>query len=287
MGQLWNRPAGTALALMATALLSGCEATLKERTRLNIQDFIVSVTDANNTVQAVLVEGDAPDAASGPDASVRGIGVMINGGSSPQTVGGSANFTRIIVAIDGVENHYELTLPAGVSSQDILLGGSPNAFATRFNFKYAVGDAGEIGAYATQQMRFLRVGTGDIQISVAWSDTSDVDLHVIDPNGEEISFSDKTSSSGGTLDLDGNAACSKNSLPDGSSAFVSNENVVWPTGSAIAGQYRVVLDYWSACGSPSTDYVVTVQRTGTPPQVFIGTFVGSGAPSDTVTTFTY
>jgi hypothetical protein len=287
MGQLWNKPTGTALALVAATLLGGCEASLKEETRLNIQDFISSVSDVGGSVQGVLVEGDAPEPSSGPNASVSGIGVMINGGSSQQSISGSATFTRLIVAIEGVNNYYELNLPGDVTSQEILLGGSPNAFATRLQFRYAVASGGTIGAYATQQVRFLRVGSGDIHISVAWSDTSDVDLHVIDPNGEEISFSHKTSASGGTLDLDGNAACAKNTLPDGTVAFVSNENVVWPTGSAIDGQYRVILDYWSACGSPSTDYVVTVQQTGVTPQIFTGTFVGTSAPSDTVTTFTY
>lgn len=287
MGQLWNRPTRTALALVTAMLVNGCEASLKEDFKLNIEDFISSVSDVGGTVQGVLVEGDAPEPSSGPNASVSGIGVMINGGSSQQSITGSADFSRLIVAIEGMTNYYELTLPAGVGAQDILLGGSPNAYATRLIFRYAVASGGEIGAYATQQVRFLRVGSGDIQISVAWSDTSDVDLHVIDPNGEEISFSHKTSASGGTLDLDGNAACAKNTLPDGTSAFVSNENVVWPTGSAPSGTYRVILDYWSACGSPSTDYVVTVQRTGVAPQIFTGTFVGSGAPSDTVTVFDY
>jgi uncharacterized protein YfaP (DUF2135 family) len=285
MGQLWNRPTRWAVVAAAIAL-TGCEATLKETTRGNIQDFISSVTDAGGTVQGVLVTGDPPEPGSGPNATVSGIGVMINGGSSQQRVNGDADFTRIIVAVQGLTNYYQLDLPDGVASQEILLGGSTNALARTMVFQYAVGDAGSVGQYASQDVRFLRVGTGDIQISVAWSDTSDVDLHVIDPNGEEISFSHRTSASGGTLDLDGNAACSRNTVGQ-VSAFVSNENVVWPTGAAPSGEYKVILDYWSACGNPSTDYVVTVQRTGASPMIFTGTFVGTSAPSDTVTTFSY
>jgi hypothetical protein len=285
MGQLWNRPAR--IALMAAAIaLTGCEATLKETVQGNLEDFISSVSDASGTYQATLVLGDAPAAGSGPSASVSGIGVMINGGSSQQQVSGGAPFTRVIIAAQGMTNYYQLDLPAGVSAQDILLGGATGALARTMILLYAVGDGGNIGNYATQGVHFLRVGTGDIQISVAWDDTSDVDLHVIDPSGEEISFSHRTAASGGRLDLDGNAACGRNQIGT-TSAFVSNENVVWPTGMAPSGDYRVILDYWSACGNPSTDYVVTVQRTGSDPQIFTGTFVGSGAPSDTVTTFTY
>jgi uncharacterized protein YfaP (DUF2135 family) len=274
------------VTLLATALLGGCEAGLKETSSAHIEDFISSVSNGANTIQAVLVEGEAPVASSGPSASVSGVGVMINGGSSQQTVIADGAFTRIVVAVDGFENYYELTVPSG-TNQDILIGGSADAYARQLVIRYAVGDGGSVGAYSSQLMRFLRVGSGDIQISVAWSDSSDVDLHVIDPSGEEIYFGHRTAASGGTLDLDGNASCSRNSLPDGSTAFVSNENVVWPLNRALAGNYRVILDYWSACGNPSTDYVVTVQRKGVAPEIFTGTFVGSGAPSDTVTTFTY
>jgi uncharacterized protein YfaP (DUF2135 family) len=285
MGQLWNRP--TRLALLAAVIgLTGCEATLKETQRGNLQDFISSVTDASGTIHGTLVIGEPPEPGTGPNATVSGIGVMINGGSSQQVVNGDAAFTRVIVAAQGMTNYYQLDLPAGVSSQDLLLGGSTGAVSRSMVLQYALGDGGNLGAYAAQSVRFLRVGTGDIQISVAWSDTSDVDLHVIDPNGEEISFSHRTSASGGTLDLDGNAACARNTV-QGVNTFVSNENVVWATGSAPAGEYRVILDYWSPCGNASTDYVVTVQRTGSNPQIFTGTFVGSAAPSDTVTTFTY
>ncbi len=287
MGQLWNRPIRTACLAAAVALQPGCTSMLKETASYNIEDFVASVTDISGTVQAVLVTGDPPAPSGGPTSTVSGIAVMINGGSSQQTLTGASNFTHVIVAVEGMRNYYDLTLPGAVASQGILLGATSDAFASKLYFNYAVGDGATTGAYARQLVRFLRVGTGDIQISVAWSDTSDVDLHVVDPNGEEISFSHKISASGGTLDLDGNAACGKNALPDGTTGFVSNENVVWPTGSAITGTYKVVLDYWSPCGTTSTDYVVTVQRRNAPPEIFTGTFVGSAAPDDSVTTFTY
>jgi hypothetical protein len=285
MGQLWNRPARLALVAAAIAL-TGCEASLKETSTGHLEDFISSVTDASGSIQAVLVTGDAPAEGAGPTATVSGVGIMINGGSSQQQVSGSAAFTRVIIAAQGMTNYYQLDLPAGVSAQGLLLGGATGAMARTMNLVYAVGSGGVIGSYASQSVRFLRVGTGDIQISVAWDDSSDVDLHVIDPTGEEISFSHRTSASGGTLDLDGNAACARNTVGN-TATFVSNENVVWPTGAAPSGSYRVILDYWSSCGNPSTDYVVTVQRTGASPLIFTGTFAGNGAPSDTVTTFTY
>jgi hypothetical protein len=217
------------------------------------------------------------------------VAVMINGGSSQQTLTGGATFDRVIVSVSGLADYYELTLPAGTASQNIVVSANPDAYAGHVTFNYAVASGISVGAYAVQSVRFLRVGTGDIQISVAWSDSADVDLHVVDPNGETIYFGHRNAVSGGTLDLDANAACTKNSFADGSpAAYVSNENVVWPTGKAIAGTYTVILDYWSDCGTAKTDWVVTVARVGAGPQIFTGTFTGpsGGIPDDTVHVFT-
>lgn len=288
MGQLWTRRNLAALLLTATTALGGCTSALKPDSGFNIQDFIASVTDASGTVSAVLVEGPAPAEAGGPAASVGGVSVMINGGSSQQHVTAGGAFTRVIVSVDGLNNYYELTLPAGVSAQGLLLSANPAAFATNLTFAYAVADGQGVGPYARQSMRFLQVGTGDIQVSVAWDDTADVDLHVVDPNGDHIFFNNRTVSSGGTLDLDANAACNRTSPPGGGEpTHVSNENVVWPFGSAIPGTYVVYLHYWSACGLPQTNWVATLQRTGAQPQIFTGDFVGTTSAIDTVAVFTY
>lgn len=289
MGQLWTRRNLAAVVVMAVTTLSGCTATLKPNTDPSIGDFITGVSDGSGTVQAVLVDGTAPLSSGGPSASVAGVAVMINGGSSQQTLASGSAFTRVIVSVAGFQDYYELTLPAGTTSEGILLSANPNAFATNLQFQYAVADAQGVGAYAYQSVRFLRVGTGDIQISVAWTDTADVDLHVIDPNGEEIYFSHPDAASGGTLDLDGNAACQMNRLADNSLAWVSNENVVWPTTTAIPGTYRVILHYYAECGVTKTDWVVTIQRTGAAPQIHVGAFSGPavGLTPDTVAVFDY
>lgn len=285
MKRFVQRSLAVASSLM---LLTSCQSALREGSFASVSDIIAGVTDASGTYTATLVTGTAPTAGAGPTVTVNGIGVLINGGSTNPKVDGSAAFTRVIVTIDGMKDYYELTLPAGVSTQDLIITAKPDAVASSLFFMYAVGDGTSIGPYAHQQMRFVPVGRGDVQISVAWSDTSDVDLHVVDPAGEEIYFGHINSVSGGFLDLDSNAACSRQNVTATSpGVHNSNENVVWPTGGAPSGTYKVVLDYWSPCGNAQTDWVVTIQRVGAAPQTFTGSFVGAGAPMDTVSVFTY
>jgi hypothetical protein len=89
----------------------------------------------------------------------------------------------------------------------------------------------------------LPLGTGDVQVTLLWADGNDLDLHVIDPSGAEIYFSNPKSPTGGTLDHDDTAGCS--------TTGTHVENVFWPTGTAPPGQYRVFVKNYSSCGSPS------------------------------------
>ncbi len=91
--------------------------------------------------------------------------------------------------------------------------------------------------------------TGNIQVTAAWSSSSDIDLHVIDPNGEEIYYGHRNSSSGGVLDRDANAACSV-SPP-------TVENVYWPD-NPPSGQYRVRAVAYDMCGSGNTPVTLSI-----------------------------
>jgi hypothetical protein len=210
---------------------------------------------------------------------------MVNGGSSQQTVNGSATFTTAIMAMDGVDGYYELTLPGSVSTSDLVLSASPIlGSSTTLPLEFAVTSGGVLGPYTLQNMHIVHVGTGDVQVSVSWSGASDVDLHVIDPNNEEVYYAHRTAASGGTLDLDSNAGCSIDNT--------NNENIVWPVGSAPAGTYTVRVDYWSACSVTQSDYVVTVHTTHGTTQFFTGSLTGAGdgggaGSGATITTFTF
>jgi len=260
--------AGGLVLVLASLAVTACGGELKENILPTLEDVINSVTTLNGSTRGSLVAGDRPAASGGPASSISGVNTAINGGSLPITVTSSTAFDRVVISAEGLDNYYTLDLPSAATSVDLILGVSTEAMPTSgLNLRYGVAVSSQLGAFATQSVRILRVATGDVQVSVSWDTPSDVDLHVTDPNGDEVYFANTTVASGGTLDLDSNPACSI----DG----VNNENIVWPTGSAPNGTYTVGLDYWSDCGVPETNWVVTIQSKGQAPQVFSGTFTGA------------
>jgi hypothetical protein len=99
------------------------------------------------------------------------------------------------------------------------------------------------------------LGTGDVQVTLRWEGEADLDLHVIDPNGERIWFDNPQSASGGILDVDANGNCEGLSQPV--------ENIYWPAGEAPNGSYEVSVTYYQACGNPApVDYEVTITLDG-------------------------
>jgi pSer/pThr/pTyr-binding forkhead associated (FHA) protein len=91
-----------------------------------------------------------------------------------------------------------------------------------------------------KRLREAGAKEGEIEIGLIWRNTNDIDLHVLDPRGEEISFSNRRSRSGGELDVDRNASC-------GSTTSNPVEHIVWESG-APHGQYKVGVHHYASCG---------------------------------------
>jgi predicted nucleic acid-binding Zn-ribbon protein len=106
-----------------------------------------------------------------------------------------------------------------------------------------------------QRLEREHAKNGDMRVSLAWDNVNDLDLHVIEPSGQEISFSRKKSSSGGAFDIDLNVGSQRNHKPI--------ENIYWPKGSAPRGHYKVmVVHYSNHGGSDPTDYLVLAEFYG-------------------------
>jgi hypothetical protein len=92
------------------------------------------------------------------------------------------------------------------------------------------------------------LGEGDVQVTLLWGGTADLDLHVRDPNNEEIYFGQRTSSSGGSIDHDDTAG----------TAATHVENVFWPSGSAPSGNYEAWVVNYGGGVSESFELRITV-----------------------------
>ena len=93
----------------------------------------------------------------------------------------------------------------------------------------------------------LQYGGGDVQITLTWDNTADLDLHVIDPNGERIAFFSPYSSTGGMLDMDD---------VDG----FGPENIFWEQQQSPQGTYQVEVNHYH--GESPSNFTVLVQALG-------------------------
>jgi len=225
----------------------------------------------------------SPATGSGPTVTASTSGVNIPGGSKQFTVTSTASMAAVAFAILGVDGYFELTGISGTSITFVVTFGQ-NA-PTSFTIQVAASNGSAYGAFQQVAITMTTVGTGDVQVNLSWDLDSDMDLHVVAPDGE-IYYGNRTDAAGGMLDLDSNAACNLD--------HKRSENVTWPTGHAPHGSYTVRADEWSACNISTTTAVVTVNVHGQQPQVFTNlqftsaqADFGSAGAGRTITTFTY
>ena len=279
----------------------------------SVVDTIVTSVAVGNAI-GVFRREVLPASTGGPRIQVSGSTFVINGGSFFLDIvpDQGSNLKKLLVSIgEQTFGYYDITLS---DSGDLQAGTAVDKQAITKTAVYSREDAARnsdssyqligqvsqdlelsslcvaivavaendmIGPRACHDLEVVQVGTGDVQISLSWDVDSDVDLHVVDPNGDEIYWSRRTVSSGGQLDLDSNAGC----RIDG----VRNENVTWAAGRAPRGLYTVRVNYWSSCGVSQTNYVIRVNNGGLM-SAFSGTLTGSGdrgglGSGEVVTTF--
>jgi hypothetical protein len=195
----------------------------------------------------------------------------------------------------GLRGFFVVPAPSSDNPLPVELYVSSTAGDGQSNLEFAIDDGtsspeeANLGPSFTVPLYIIGVGTGDVQINLHWDTLTDVDLHVLDPAGEEIYFGDKTSVSGGQLDLDSYAACSFSNDPGR-----GNENVYWPLGGAPSGEYVVGVHLWSDCETfaqgITTNYRVTVilnRDAGREYEVHEGTFSAGDPEQVEVARFTY
>jgi hypothetical protein len=152
----------------------------------------------------------------------------------------SYSFTLIS---DASEVDYEIGLDC--ASQQVPPSATPTSIPTAQPTPIPRSDAlrsraGEIEA------------AGDLMVSLLWQSVADLDLHVIDPRGEEIFFENPRSLTGGLLEYEANGSCLM-------ATTEPLESVFWKVGTAPSGEYQVIVDYYGTCGNEAEqEFVVAV-----------------------------
>jgi hypothetical protein len=191
------------------------------------------------------------------------------------SAGSPTSYTIFAGSSPGLSNLA--TFNTGNNSTAVVV---PNVPAGSYYVRVSSLSSCGLSAASNEVLVFAVSVSGDLQVSVSWDAPSDVDLHVVEPSGEELYYGNQNSATGGQLDVDSNAACNI----DGRQI----ENIRWP-GIAPAGTYIVRVDYWGSCGVARTNFLVTV-RQGSSTRTFPGSFTGEGDTGGagsgvTITTF--
>jgi hypothetical protein len=97
--------------------------------------------------------------------------------------------------------------------------------------------------------------SGRLQIILAWDDRNDLDLHVVCPNGEEISYNNKRAG-GGELDV------------DAAGVDAPAENIRFE--APEPGRYQIFVVFYNASAVSQSPFRVTIRRQSQPDQVIPG-----------------
>ena len=303
-------------ATAAAVALTCCGGDTKSTTPTNTSTVSTTTTIAATPVSsyvtgfqsssgtsASFVPGSAPAPSGGPSITVTANSTVINGGADVARIQSNTPFVTLNLSVffglptaagipmagrpslaprDVTAGFYQLRLPTPTTDTFVVTTLGRSLPMNSFTLRFSAADAGGAVGAAADSAKTVNTSasTGAVQVSLSWNQLSDVDLHVVDPNSEEIYWDNPRSTSGGVLDLDSNAACVVDR--------VNNENIRWS--SAPAGTSAVRVDYWASCGVSQTDYAVVVNSGGSS-QVFSGTFSGDGdlgaaGAGQLITTFT-
>lgn len=213
--------------------------------------------------------------------SVTGNSTILAGGSNFINLRGSVNATQVVVGVKNQPGYF--TLPMSINGDGesmaemrLLIG---QDLSDTFSLSFMVSDGqGNYSVSHDMTVNLMDAGTGILQVSLSWDKFNDVDLHLIDPNGEEIYFANSTSATGGQLDVDSNAACNIDEINNENIYYDDSPNVTIPY-----GEYEVLVDLWSNCDIvPNTNYTVLVHYGGELIATTEGTnpFAGVLTPAD-------
>ena len=224
------------------------------------------------------VRGELPEESGGPEVRVTYLGTSVSRAFQDRPFSGvlDPEATAVLVALEGdpgywiVPSGFPFPEAPGTVSFDAPLSFSSEVDTGPHTLLVAgVDEDSRKGPVVSLAFTLVeqKLPEGELVISLFWDTESDLDLHVVTPDGIEI-YRDRPNSfrappgttpgrddwqQGGLLDVDSNAKC----VIDGR----RNENVVFAN-PPPEGTYVVRVETSSLCGAPGARYFVEVRRSG-------------------------
>ncbi len=213
-------------------------------------------------------EGSMPDpqgsSSDRPEiTSVQGTHYVVPGGVNTMSVVASDpqnDAKTLYVGVDGSDGYYSMAL-GSTKGDTILISLSFDTSIPTDSFVIifaAADNNSNVSDHYIVIVHLAQVQRGKLEISLSWDLLNDIDLHVVQPDSEEIYYGHRQSTEGGYLDLDSNPGCSIDS--------VNNEHIIYPDSAVIlSGEYIVRVDFYDQCDysdSAVTHYAVTARYNG-------------------------
>src|SRR5690554_2926024 len=200
---------------------------------------VAAVNSLFNVQDAILMDQGFPESNSDANLEIVSLNThVIPGGTAYATILTTTPAQKLFISAVDKSGYFEL-VPQDNSdlNQSFILKINQLNHQEKFTVRLAYLDANN-------------------RVSRSFDNDKDVDLHLIEPNGDHIYYNNETSTNGGFLDLDSNPACEI----DG----VNNENIYYPDDATIeVGTYYVYVDMYENCNpSVATNFVVSVILNG-------------------------
>ncbi len=244
-----------AVLFLLVGLFSACSSDDSN----NEPQVDATVNDLFQVQNANLQHKEFPNATS--DATLEIVSINTNvipGGTSYASIQTSTPAQKIYVGAVEEAGYYEIQPENSAElDQNFILKINQLNEEESFTVRLAYLDENnQVSQTVYADLLITNVGTGTLQVSLSFDNDKDIDLHLIEPDGEHIFYGSMSSSNGGELDLDSNPGCSI----DG----INNENIFYPEDAELdAGTYSVYVDMYSNCDETiATNFVVSVYLDG-------------------------
>lgn len=198
-------------------------------------------------------------------AALDGDQTIINGGSAEVDLMVNVPAQAMIVGVPDAFGYFRVPLTSMPGTANMIIYIAQSATTPFPGILFMTEEPGgpDYGTAYMYDPIFISVGSGEVQVSLTFFPDQDLDLHLVEPTGEEIYYGYRSSTAGGKLDLDANAACG----PRGQ----YNENITYTGVTPPSGEYIVRVNFWESCTGDGAEYRVLINVRGEG-QLYEGTF---------------